>query len=156
MLAAKAEMNLQRWRQARVIQANGFTHEPEPADVIIVNAGVTEIPSSWLDALEETGTLLVPLTLDEADPQSGAMRPGWGAYLKIRRRGWRYSVELASRVGIFPCIGGRDPKASQRLKGALRNSDWSQIRSLRRALEKPDESCWLRCEGYWLSMEPAE
>jgi protein-L-isoaspartate(D-aspartate) O-methyltransferase len=151
MLAARAQLNLARWKQARVIAANGFTHEPDPADAIVVNAGVTEIAPAWLDALEETGRLLVPLTLDEGTP-----RPGWGAYLMVQRRGWRYSVGLASRVGIFPCIGGRDPKAGERLRGALRNSDWSQIRSLRRPPEVPDESCWLRCEGYWLSTAPAE
>jgi protein-L-isoaspartate(D-aspartate) O-methyltransferase len=151
MLAAKATANLARWKQARVIAANGFTHEPEPADAIVVNAGVTEIAPAWLDALEETGTLLVPLTLDDLGP-----RPGWGAYLQIQRRGWRYAVTLASRVGIFPCIGGRDAKASERLRGALRHSDWTQIRSLRRPPEVPDESCWLRCEGYWLSTAPAE
>ena len=61
MLAGRAELNLARWKQTTVIAANGFTHEPEHADAIVVNAGVTDIAPAWLDALEETGKLLVPL-----------------------------------------------------------------------------------------------
>jgi protein-L-isoaspartate(D-aspartate) O-methyltransferase len=158
MLAARAEANLARWKQAQVVAANGFTYEPEPSDVIVVNAGVTDIALPWLDALEETGRLLVPLTLDQdaAPPVGIGARSGWGAYLLIQRRGWRYAVSMASRVGIFPCIGGRDPRSAEKLKGAVRNSDWTAIRSLRRPPEVPDESCWLRCEGYWLSTAPAE
>jgi len=157
MLAAQAEINLARWKQTAVITANGFTHEPEPADAIVVNAGVTDIALPWLDALEETGKLLVPLTIDDENlPAATGLRSGWGAYLTIQRRGWRYAVAMASRVGIFPCIGGRDPSASAKLKAALKNSDWPAIRSLRRPPEVPDESCWLRCEGYWFSTAPAD
>ncbi len=151
-LAARSRANLAKWKQAHVVVANGFTYEPEPADAIVVNAGVTDIALPWLDALEETGRLLVPLTLDEGPwPRGVGPRGGWGAFLMIERRGWRYAVRVASRVGIFPCVGGRDAKSAKRLKGALESSDFSAIRSLRRPPEVPDDSCWLKCDGYWLS-----
>ncbi|MDQ2803041.1 MAG: methyltransferase domain-containing protein, partial [Pseudomonadota bacterium] len=53
-LAEQARSNLAPWPQARVVAANGFDHRPDrPADVIIVNAGVTHLSPAWLDALTE-------------------------------------------------------------------------------------------------------
>jgi protein-L-isoaspartate(D-aspartate) O-methyltransferase len=65
----------------------------------------------------------------------------------------RYRARFAGRVGVIPCVGGRDPAAEERLKAALAN--FTAIRSLRRAPEKPDETCWLPGEGWWLSTAPA-
>lgn len=60
-LAARARTNLaSAWPQAHVVNADGFAYRPErPADVIIVNAGVTHLSLTWLDSLaEENGRLL--------------------------------------------------------------------------------------------------
>jgi protein-L-isoaspartate(D-aspartate) O-methyltransferase len=116
---------------------------------IVVNAGVTHLSSVWLDALAaENGRLLVPLT--NADR--------WGGFLMITRRGAdpdRYAARFAGRVGIIPCAGGRDPAAEERLGAARAKSDFTAIRSLRRAPDEPDHTCWLAGEGWWLSTAPA-
>src|SRR6266567_4338039 len=53
LLAARASDNLAAaWPQATVVAADGFTFRPDrPADVIVVNAGVTHFSSVWLDTL---------------------------------------------------------------------------------------------------------
>jgi protein-L-isoaspartate(D-aspartate) O-methyltransferase len=148
-LAARATENLATaWPQATVVSADGFRFQPDqPVGAIVVNAGVTHLSSVWLDALAaENGRLLVPLTNAE----------WWGCFLMITRQtGDRYAARLAGRVGMIPCVGGRDPVAEERLKAALARGDFAAIRSLRRAPEEPDDTCWLAGEGWWLSTAPA-
>jgi len=149
-LAAKASANLAHdWPQVSVVEADGFVFRADqPADAIIVNAGVSHISMVWLDSLApENGRLLVPLTTANS----------WGAFLMITRHGsekQRYPVRFASRTGIIPCVGGRDAEAEARIKTALAKADFTAIRSLRRSLEEPDESCWLAGDGWWLSTTP--
>jgi protein-L-isoaspartate(D-aspartate) O-methyltransferase len=151
ILAARAKENLAAaWPQATVVAADGFLFRPDqPADVIVVNAGVTHFSPVWLDALAaENGRLLVPLTNAER----------WGCFLMITRRAGdpcRYTARFAGRVGIIPCVGGRDPAMEERLTAALAKGDSTAIRSLRRAPEEPDRTCWLAGEGWWLSTAPA-
>jgi hypothetical protein len=78
----------------------------------------------------------------------------WGCFVMITRLGRNpdpYRARFAGRVGVIPCVGGRDPAAEERLKAALARGDFTAIRSLRRAPEEPDETCWLAGEGWWLS-----
>ncbi len=149
-LAEQARSNLaSAWPQAAVITADGFTFQPErPADAIIVNAGVSHLSLAWLDALAaENGRLLVPLTDAE----------WFGAFLLITRMAGgtrRYPAKFASRTGIIACVGGRDAEAEARLSTALQTSSFTAIRSLRRAPEEPDDTCWLAGDGWWLSTSP--
>jgi protein-L-isoaspartate(D-aspartate) O-methyltransferase len=78
ILAARAKESLAAaWPQAAVFAADGFTFRPDqPADTIVVNAGVTHFSAVWLDALAtENGRLLIPLTNAER----------WGCFLMITR-----------------------------------------------------------------------
>jgi protein-L-isoaspartate(D-aspartate) O-methyltransferase len=149
-LAARAQENLaSAWPQARVIEADGFGFRPEqPADTVIVNAGVTHLSRAWLDMLAaENGRLLVPLTGAE----------NWGGFLLITRHAGEtrlYPARFVHHVGIVPCIGGRDPEAESRLKEALAKAPLTAVQSLRRAPEEPDASCWLAGDGWWLSTTP--
>ncbi len=148
-LAKRARANLARgWPQANVVAADGFAFRAEePVDAIVVNAGVTHLAAPWLDSLKaENGRLLVPLTNANL----------WGAFLLITRRGSRYPVRFASRTGIIPCVGGRDPDAEARLTDALARADYAAVKSLRRPPEEPDDTCWLAGEGWWLSTAEAE
>ncbi len=72
------------------------------------------------------------------------------------RRGVRYPVRIASRVGIIACAGGRDAEAETRLTAALTRADYTVVKSLRRPPEEPDDTCWLSGEGWWLSTAPPD
>jgi protein-L-isoaspartate(D-aspartate) O-methyltransferase len=150
-LAARARENLaSAWPQAGVVAADGFTFRPDrPADVVIVNAGVTHFSPAWLDSLAaENGRLLVPLT----NAQS------WGGFLLVTRRAGatqRYQAQFVHQVGIIHCLGGRNPEAEARLKEAMAKAPMTAVQSLRRVPEEPDASCWLAGDGWWLSLAPA-
>jgi protein-L-isoaspartate(D-aspartate) O-methyltransferase len=145
-LAARARDNLVSWPQATVVLGDGLAFRGEqPADAIIVNAGVSHIAMTWLDMLRAGGgQLLVPLT--DSD--------GWGGFLLIERHPgearW-YPAQFLSQVGIIHCVGGRDAAAEERLKAAMARSRMTNIRSLRREPDEPDDTCWLGGEGWWLS-----
>ena len=150
-LADRARANLAlAWPQVHVVATDGFTHRPErPADVIIINAGVTHLSLAWLDSLaEDNGRLLVPLT--NADR--------FGAFVLITRHKGnqhRYTARNVCRTGIIDCVGGRDSGAEARLAAALRKSHFAPpIQSLRRRPDEPDETCWLAGDGWWLSTAP--
>jgi protein-L-isoaspartate(D-aspartate) O-methyltransferase len=145
-LARRAGDNLASWPQATVVVADGFTfRSAEPANAVVVNAGVTHISVTWLDMLSpQDGRLLVPLTKNDL----------WGGFLLIKRRAAEalsYPAQHVSPTGIIHCIGGRDPAAEIRLSAALARSRMTDVQSLRRAPDEPDETCWLAGEGWWLS-----
>lgn len=143
-LAGRSRANLEPWPQATVVAGDGFAYRPDPADVIIVNAGVSRISVAWLDALNEGGRLLVPMTRQN----------GWGSFLLIERRGRDHPVRHVCRTGIFHCASGRDSKAESALRDVLKRRRMTSIRSLRRPPETPDDTCWLADDGYWLSTAP--
>jgi protein-L-isoaspartate(D-aspartate) O-methyltransferase len=150
VFAARARENLSlAWPQASVVATDGFVFRPkQPADAVIVNAGVTHFSLAWLDALAAVnGRLLVPLTNAES----------WGGFLLVTRQGGgtpNYPARFFHHVGIIPCVGGRNPEAEARLKEALSKSPLTAVRSLRRQPEEPDASCWLAGDGWWLSTAP--
>jgi protein-L-isoaspartate(D-aspartate) O-methyltransferase len=110
-----------------------------------VNAGVTHIATNWLDALSANGgRLLVPLTNSD----------GWGGFLLIERQAGEtrhYPARHVSWIGIINCVGDRGSTAEERTNVAMARSRMTNIRSLRRAPDEPDETCWLAGEGWWLS-----
>lgn len=150
-LAARARANLAHsWPQVEVIVADGFAFRPErPADVIIVNAGVTHLSPGWLDAVSDcNGRLIVPMT----DAQR------FGVFMLITRQNGdavRYAARNVCRVGMIDCIGGRDKAAEEKLTLALRRSHFlPPVQSLRRTPEQPDDTCWLAGDGWWFSLAP--
>jgi protein-L-isoaspartate(D-aspartate) O-methyltransferase len=150
-LAERTRANLASgWPQASVVTADGFTYRPDRlADVIIVNAGVTHFAPAWLDALDDNGRLLVPLTAADR----------WGAFILITRlagRPLRYAARHVRGVGMIDCVGGRDATAQERLVAAIRRHGFASIRSLRRPPEQPDDSCWLAGDDWWLSIASPE
>jgi hypothetical protein len=88
----------------------------------------------------------LPLTV--ADEPSGH---GGGGMLKITRQPHGYTAYFISRVGIFPCIGVRDPEANAQLQEAVRRPAWKTVQSLRRDPHAPTETCWLHQQECCLS-----
>ena len=149
-LAGRARDNLVPWPQAIVVVADGVAfQEEQPANAIIVNAGVSHIPMTWVDMLSaDGGRLLVPLTKSDR----------WGGFLLIERQteeARRYLAKHVGPTGIIHCIGGRNVAAEERLNAAMAHSRMSDVQSLRRAPDEPDETCWLSGDGWWLSTAAA-
>ncbi|MEQ1911819.1 MAG: methyltransferase domain-containing protein [Vicinamibacterales bacterium] len=137
VLAQQARTNLAYLRHVEVVTGNGGGLRLPPADVLLINAGVTHLPAGWLDALNHGGRLLLPVT--GAKDQDAI---GFGGMFVITRLDTGYAAECISPVGIFPCVGVRDPAYSGQLLRKT-DSDWQAVRSVRREVHERDATCWL-------------
>jgi protein-L-isoaspartate(D-aspartate) O-methyltransferase len=149
VLAARARENLVGYPRVVVIEGDATTLSA-PADVIMVNAGATHAQPAWLDALEEGGRLLLPLTFD-AIPNT----PGKGVVLKITRRGETFAATFGPMVAIYPCTAARDPEMNAALQRGFMQWKHGQVKSIRTDSHSVADSCWAHRDGFCLStMEP--
>lgn len=144
-LAGRAQSNLGHWPSVEVVAGNGAEHLGA-ADAIFINAGTTHLSVSWLDSLKPAGRLLVPMTAS-SDP-SGV---GAGRILKVVRDSNGFTATFVSEVGIFPCIGHRDPTFDAVLTRAFEGDSWKSVRSVRLEPHEPTSTCWLHGEGVCVS-----
>lgn len=146
-LAERARRNLARWPRVRVECGDGRELPVAAFDAIFVNAGVTEVLPSWLDALRDGGRLLLPLTVDL--PQSHL---GGGWMLLAERVPGGYSARFTSTVGIFPCAGARSPEGQALLSRAYQHGGHERVRRLRRDAHAPGPECWLHAQQFCLAV----
>jgi len=161
-LAERARANLSAWPQVEVVAGDGRTHDAGEVDRIIVFAGSTHPAPLWLDRLAAGGQLMMPLTTDNR----------WGFLLRVTQRAdhdtnlilmpWardRFDAASIGRVGIFPCLGGRDAKAAKRLEEALRSLAGRAdipIAALHRGEPGPEAQVWYHGPGFWLEHKPTD
>jgi protein-L-isoaspartate(D-aspartate) O-methyltransferase len=141
-IAEKARTALSLWPRVTVIHADGSNGPFAPADVIVVSAGVTHPPASWLSALKPGGRLLFPLTPDH---EAGAM-----AYL-TRRSTDNFAARLSFGVQFIPFSGARDHRVSGQLAEALHRDEGASVRSLRCDPHEKVNTCWLHGDGWCFS-----
>lgn len=143
-LAARARENLAGWPQVEIVAGDGRAHDPGTVDAVVAFAGSTHPAPLWLDRLADGGRLMMPLT--------GAN--WWGFILRATRQGASFAASSIGGVGIFPCVGGRDDAAAERLQKALQNVQprYVPIRALHRGEPSTEinEKVWYAGPGFWL------
>jgi len=158
-LAIKARANLSDWKQVEVVAGDGRLHDAGEVDRIVVFAGATHPAPLWLDRLSHGGQLLMPLTASR-----------WFGFLLLATRPPLpaegrdencFEARSIGGVGIFPCAGGRDDEAAERLQLAwervLREADNRRppeipIKALYQG-NPPDDAAdrvWYSGPGFWL------
>jgi protein-L-isoaspartate(D-aspartate) O-methyltransferase len=148
-LAARAAANLEPWRWARVLCADGSALDFGEFDAIYVSAGATHVPELWLDRLAPGGRLVIPLTC--AAPRLTA-----GLALRIRRETRGHTARFVSPIAIYPCAGARDPVLEAALVRAFLGGGHAEVQSLRHGEHAQDASCWLHAPWFCLSRRPPD
>ena len=144
-LAGRAARALQGYPNVAVRTTSAVDLRLPLCDVIYVNAGATDPPHGWLEALRTGGRLVFPLTTNA----------GWGVMLMITRRAEdRYAATAFSRAAFIPCVGARNDATSEELARALERQSLKEVCSLRRR-SAPDASAWCVGHGWWLSSKEA-
>jgi protein-L-isoaspartate(D-aspartate) O-methyltransferase len=143
-LAALARANLLDWPWARIECGDGTRFDPGAVDAVYVSAGATHVHDGWLDRLEIGGRIILPLTCT-------APRLTAGRVLEITHQAGGFAARFLSPIGIYPCVGGRDPEIERLLSQAFLRGHPEQVRSLRRDPHPREETCWLHAEGFCLS-----
>jgi protein-L-isoaspartate(D-aspartate) O-methyltransferase len=134
-LADRARHNLSSYPNVTVLTGDGAQIDPGPCDAMMVNAGVNYLPPIWLDRLRQGGRLIVPFTI-AATPTLGQ-----GLMAKIVRRGDFYAAEIVTFLAICSCGSLRDPESDAGLKKAFGSGKLMKLKSLRRDLHEPVETC---------------
>jgi protein-L-isoaspartate(D-aspartate) O-methyltransferase len=148
-LAARATTNLSAFSQVQVIQGDGTTMQLEPSDVIYVNAGVVRPMNTWLDALNDGGRLILPMTTSYTTDEGYDMTRG--AIFLIERQGRDFIAQWKSQTGIYPCVGARDEASEIALKEAFEKGGWQKVTRLYRTAEIEPERRWVRGPDWCLA-----
>lgn len=144
-LARRAAENLRSDPQVEVINGDGATTPLEPADVIYVNAGATRPLDHWLDALNDGGRLVLPLTTNKGFEYDGPPMHilKRGAVFRIEKRQGDFTAKMISGVAIFPCEGARDEISEAAFAAALHAGGLEKVTRLYRHNAVADEDVWL-------------
>jgi protein-L-isoaspartate(D-aspartate) O-methyltransferase len=148
VLAERARANLSRaWRQANVVAADGFAlgRKSRSTPSSSTPASRTFRPAGSLARCGERAASGSP---DQRQPV------GRVPYHRAPRLALSGPLRLAHRH--HPVIGGRNADAEARLAVALATADFTEVKSLRRPPEEPDDACWLKGEGWWRSTAEAD
>lgn len=139
-LAAMAKTNLAPWRHVKVVAASGVTDPLPASDLIYVSASASSPMSCWLDALNEGGRLLFPLTGPD----------GFGVALLVTRQGEQWAARVITKAAFIGCSGAMDIDEAHAIAPFLQDRRVWTVRSLRRN-EPADATAVLRGRGWWLS-----
>jgi protein-L-isoaspartate(D-aspartate) O-methyltransferase len=145
-LARRAIDNLSPWRNVEVRCASGVADELPRCDAIYVNAGATRPAATWLDALNDDGRLVFPL--------SGTAASSAGVGLRATRRKHSFPAIVIGYCLFIPCQGAFDEDEASRVTAAFRSGVLWTAQSLVRD-GQPDEAAVLVGDGWWLSSRPA-
>jgi protein-L-isoaspartate(D-aspartate) O-methyltransferase len=150
-LVARAQASLAPWAHATAMV--GDASDPRGTyDVIYVNAGATHARREWLDALRPGGRLVIPLTMHMPQyPQHGV-----GMVVAIEHVGDRWPVRVVSPVGIYDCVGARDPDAENQIGHMMARARAGERMAatglvLLRAPHERGPACQLHVDGFCIS-----
>jgi protein-L-isoaspartate(D-aspartate) O-methyltransferase len=146
-LAARAVGNLAPWRNVEVRCVSGVIGGLPRCDAIYVNAGATRPAAAWLDALNDEGRLVFPL--------SGTAASSTGVSLLITRRKQAFPAGVIGFCLFIPCQDAFDQDEASRVTAAFRSGALWAAQSLVRN-DQPDETAVLVGNGWWLSSRPPE
>jgi protein-L-isoaspartate(D-aspartate) O-methyltransferase len=140
-LSAHATSNLAHLEHVRVLEESGTNAVLPRSDLIYVSAGATHPLDSWLEALNDGGRLIFPLT-----PNRGL----GGMLLVTRVAANSYAAKFISPATFIECIGARDDATGESLASAFESNTTAAVKSLRWKTPA-DQSAWFVGADWWLS-----
>jgi protein-L-isoaspartate(D-aspartate) O-methyltransferase len=150
VLAAQARANLSTYSNVEVVHEDGGTVDTGVRDAILINAGVTHPRENWIDNLQSSGTLVLPLTVEFGMPHVGK---GMVLCVSKLNSGCRAHF-LPIPVMIYSCSSVRDPEFGSLLSQPFMSETFSSVKSLRREPHSPEPGCWLHTSTFCLSTHP--
>ncbi|MBT4287476.1 MAG: class I SAM-dependent methyltransferase [Deltaproteobacteria bacterium] len=133
--------NLSSRSNVKVIQTNGVSYFERDINAIVVSAGLSRIPTRWLESLTENGCLILPLTSSV----------GQGGLVKITKKERGFKASFLSSTMFYNCKGGHDSASDLLIKEAFEKEPMYCVNSLRTDPHEVHESCYIHGEDYCFS-----
>jgi protein-L-isoaspartate(D-aspartate) O-methyltransferase len=153
-IGRQAKRNLAHLPQVELVVGDGAALSVAAADLVLVHAGISDLPPAWLRGLSPRGALVVSLTFTD----QGFTTIGLGVTLKVRPSGRdRYAARFISMPYITTSSSLRSERGEAELRRAMEGAfDYSDIASIRLDAHARDGSCWLHRDGWCVSRRPVE
>ena len=145
-LAAEARANLASVPWVEVRTGDAAAPLDERFDAILVSAGVTHPPRTWLDALELGGRIILPLTVSL--PAMGTSLGKGMTVLLTKESDEQFSVHVMTVTAIYSAVGLRDDALNSQLGQAMMRSLSPALTCLRLDEHARTPSCWLHTERF--------
>jgi protein-L-isoaspartate(D-aspartate) O-methyltransferase len=147
-LAARAARNLSALPHVSVAAGDATAWAAPDCDAILVNAGFTHAIPAWLDAMNEGGRLLLPVTagIPGSPITSGAM-------FLVTREAPRFRAEPLMPTAIFGSPTGRADDLNTVIRQAFAAGNWLRVKSVRRDRHAKTDTCCIHGDGVCLSQE---
>ena len=145
VLAHRAVENLAPWENVEVRHTSGVRDNLPRCDAIYVNAGATRPTAEWLDALNEGGRLVFPL--------SGSAPSAAGVSMLVVRVKDSYVARVTGYCRFIPCADAFDATEADRVTAAFHSGELWKAQSLIRN-DRADKSAVLVGKGWWFSSSP--
>jgi len=145
-LAAEAAENLAGMPWVEVRRGDASTPDGR-FDAMLVNAGVTHPLDTWLDALADSGRMVVPVTA--SIPAAGSTIGKGLVFAVTKDAAHSCAARTVGVVAVYSAAGIRDDAMNTRVGKALMAGPaaWSAVARLRRDPHEPSSSCWLHGIG---------
>src|SRR5262245_27015564 len=127
-LAERARANLSGLSWVETKRGDGREPLVGVFDAILINAGITHAPDSWLDALVAGGRMVLPVTASM--PAMGTIGKGLMVLL-VKNPGGDFSARTLNMVGIYSAVGVRDDSMNAGLGKALMGNPFPRLTRLR-------------------------
>jgi len=138
-LAALSDKNLKSYENVSVIPGNAVEAVLPRCDLMYVNAGVVELPISWLEALKPKGRVIFPWRPS----------PDVGLALMITKREDNFDVMPLMPAWFIPCVGASNVPEGSFL--ADQRSIW-KVKSVHKMRNRtPDDTAVAIYEHIWFS-----
>lgn len=151
--AESAARNLADRRNVEVMRDDGRAWPRAPTDVVYINFAVTRPAAAWIENLAIGGRLIFPLGVPREGP---GIRHGLNARaLLIERRPNGYTAVALPPVAIVFAEGTDllSDEGVRTLRDRLPKSGWEKVRSLIWKEAIDNQQCWLRGDGWALSLD---
>jgi protein-L-isoaspartate(D-aspartate) O-methyltransferase len=136
-----ASCNLSSRSNVKVTQTNGVKYSEKGVNAIVASAGLSRIPTRWLESLTMNGCLLLPLTSSD----------GQGGLVKITKKERGIKASFLSPTKFYNCVAGHDSASDLLIKEAFKKEPMSCVNSLRIDAHDVHESCYIHSGDYCFS-----
>lgn len=144
-LAERAKNNLRHFPNVKVICGDATKAQNLPElDALTACAGVTNVPTRWLESLKEDGKLVLPYTgVDH-----------YGFLLHLTKSAGKLPVKSLGPVSFYACAGARSDVEAQAISKAIETSargvpDIAYYHFGNSS--KSPENIWVMGQSYWIS-----